>query len=357
MSSDGSVNKHIEAFGRQRDIYAAFAKELENLLRSVIGATGLPVHVIESRAKSIESFREKITRVGKYYVDPLVDLPDLCGCRIITYYSDDVKKVGAVISEQFDVVQEELAHQPSSFDADRFGYLSAHYVVKLKDNRNKLPEWLAFSNLHAEIQVRTVIQHAWSAVSHALQYKQETSVPSSLQRRLYRIAGLFELADEEFVGIREQKSAAMLKASAAITSGVTGVRLESSTIVAAIQQWDRIEEVRAAGSAAGFTVPGDDDYEPMEDTGSVVPEIYDLASEAGIKSTDDLIDSVRNVRTDLFDKIFSYRDDRGGWQATDTFLFFLLLLKKFNHLASVNRLTKYHWSTAIAERVVKAVRT
>ena len=61
-----------------------------------------------------------------------------------------------------------------------------------------------FSNLNAEIQIRTVLQHSWASISHELEYKKITKSRSILQRKLFRLASLIELADEEFKSTRDQ---------------------------------------------------------------------------------------------------------------------------------------------------------
>jgi hypothetical protein len=73
-----------------------------------------------------------------------------------------------------------------------------HYVVSLSPARAALGEYKNYASLRAEIQVRTVLQHAWAAVDHRLRYKSETDAPEHLRRRLFLLSGLFEMADREF---------------------------------------------------------------------------------------------------------------------------------------------------------------
>ena len=175
--------------------------------------------------------KKKISRSGKSYTSPLEEITDLCGCRVILYYQDDVDRAAEAIKREMFVVEENLSRQPQLLEVDRFGYLSAHYIVSIGEiTRSKLTEWNAYVDLVAEIQVRTVIQHAWSAVFHALQYKQQAAIPSKLQRRLHRIAGLFELADEEFVGLRNEREALRLQARHELEKGNESAPLTAATI-------------------------------------------------------------------------------------------------------------------------------
>ena len=52
-----------------------------------------------------------------------------------------------------------------------------------------------------EVQIRTIVQDAWSEVDHKLKYKKQ--IPAFLQRRINRFAAIFELADQEFEAIRD----------------------------------------------------------------------------------------------------------------------------------------------------------
>lgn len=355
MFGEDAVLSHVAAYGRQRDLYSSFAQNLDHLLKSILNGHSVKVHVIEARAKTLESFKEKINRAGKSYSDPLKELSDLCGCRIITYYADDVAKIAELLSDEFEILEEELSHQPAGLEVDRFGYLSAHYVIKLKPDRGELTEWKAFADLHAEVQIRTVIQHAWSAVSHEMQYKQETGVPSILQRRLYRIAGLFELADEEFVGIRDQKLDINQKAAVQVASGHLSIPLSFSTIAEAVKQWTYINLVRGEADRVGFIVPGNPDHEKSDGQESIVPDIYRLAEKADIKSVRELIESVEPPKVSLFDSIWDEKEDKSGWTVSDDFLFYLLMLERFRKHTSVEELIKAGWSESIAQRVITGI--
>jgi putative GTP pyrophosphokinase len=67
-----------------------------------------------------------------------------------------------------------------------------------------LPGWAKYKGLKAEFQVRTILQHAWDAISHKLDYKPESPMPRQNRRRLARLAGLLELADDEFSNLKKQ---------------------------------------------------------------------------------------------------------------------------------------------------------
>ncbi len=72
--------------------------------------------------------------------------------------------------------------------------------LKLNNDRKKLSEYSRISKLQFEVQIRSIVQDAWSEVDHKLKYKK--SLSDDLQRKIVVLASLFELADREFDSIR-----------------------------------------------------------------------------------------------------------------------------------------------------------
>jgi hypothetical protein len=91
-------------------------------------------------------------------------------------------------------------------DPDKFGYISLHYIIKLNTARKQLREYERFKEFKAEIQIRTILQHAWADIEHDLGYKSKETIPRNIQRDFNRLSGLLELADKEFLGIKNSLS-------------------------------------------------------------------------------------------------------------------------------------------------------
>lgn len=192
----------VRQFQDKRQLYEAFTVRLRTLLGDLLEAADIRVHLIEGRTKEVSSLAEKVCRPGKTYQQSIDEIPDLSGLRIIAYYIDDVNKIADLIKMEFDVDWESSVDKRQAMEENEFGYLSVHFVVKLHPNRAAQMEWNRFHGIKAEIQVRTVLQHSWAAISHLLQYKSKRDIPKSLRRKLYRLCGIFELADEEFLALR-----------------------------------------------------------------------------------------------------------------------------------------------------------
>jgi len=92
-------------------------------------------------------------------------------------------------------------------EEERFGYQSVHYLVRLSNARAALPEYQRFAGAITEVQVRTILQHAWAEIEHDIQYKSSAAIPRDIRRRFMALAGMLELADREFQAIQDEDAA------------------------------------------------------------------------------------------------------------------------------------------------------
>ena len=186
-------------------IYQQFTQEVEHLLKNLISNKNIDYNAITCRLKDRKSLSEKIDRKnGKY--NSLKDLTDIAGVRVITYYAEDVDKVADIVEHEFKVDHDNSIDKGKALEPDRFGYCSVHYVVEMSDKRLELSEYQSFSRLKCEIQIRSVLQHAWAEIEHDLGYKSEIAIPKTVRRGFSRLAGLLEIADKEFQDIRRSLS-------------------------------------------------------------------------------------------------------------------------------------------------------
>lgn len=119
------------------------------------------------------------------------DVTDLLGLRIVTFYTDDVDKVAVVIKSLFDIDWKNSEDKRKLHELNSFGYNSLHYICRLKEG-----------SMPFEVQIRTALQHVWSAIEHDIGYKGPVKLPAEFQRQFSRLAGMLELADDEFSRLR-----------------------------------------------------------------------------------------------------------------------------------------------------------
>jgi GTP pyrophosphokinase len=178
-------------------IYERLARLLRDEFAKALAEHQIPVFAITSRVKSFESFLEKSKR--KNYTSPFDDTDDMCGLRIITFYSDDVVRVEEVIRADFDA--SEAREKLTDISDNRFGYRSSHFIVR---HPNAKVEALR-DDWRVEVQIRTLLMHAWASVSHQLVYKNEEKLPIPFRRRLAMLSAMFEMADQELVRLRSER--------------------------------------------------------------------------------------------------------------------------------------------------------
>ena len=167
-------------------------KELEQQVSSklmeALKRVGIVLNSMEHRIKSEDSFIGKLERKGQKYKD-IGDMTDLLGVRVVTFFTDDVDKVAVIVKELFRVDWKNSIDKRKRHDLTSFGYNSLHYICRLREGE--------LSEIPFEIQMRTVLQHAWSAMEHDIGYKASVQLPPEYLRQFSRLAGMLELYDDE----------------------------------------------------------------------------------------------------------------------------------------------------------------
>ena len=191
--------KQIELYKKQKQKYVNLSSLLQEILNNLI--LNEFDAIIQSRSKSITSFAEKIYRKKTKYSDPINEITDLCACRIILSTITDVDLVSSLIKKTFIVIPEHSEDKLEQLNFAEFGYLSKHFIVKLDKEKTiftslNIPEDLY--EIAIEIQIRTVLQHAWAQIQHDTEYKGNFDIPSSVLRKFYRTSAVLENTDHDF---------------------------------------------------------------------------------------------------------------------------------------------------------------
>ncbi len=189
----------LEDYGKQRDDFIKLGDTVHAMLSDIVKDLGLTVLAVEHRVKEEKSLVGKLERKGDGY-NTLEDITDILGCRIICFLSDEIDRIGKKIEESFVIDWENSSDKRAIIKEDAFGYLSLHYICSLPAG-DKWPDKICDKKF--EIQIRTILQHAWSAINHDIGYKSDFGVPREIKRQFARLAGLLELADDEFVRTRD----------------------------------------------------------------------------------------------------------------------------------------------------------
>lgn len=183
----------LDQYQRCRPQLLELMQQVYDQLYNVLREQGVKLNSIEYRVKTEESLIEKLGRKGDKYKN-LEDITDLVGLRIITFYSDDVDKVAAIVKNLYVVDWDNSVDKRKLHELTSFGYNSLHYICHLKEG--------PLSGIPFELQMRTALQHVWSSIEHDIGYKGAVKLPPEYRRQFSRLAGMLELADNEFSRLR-----------------------------------------------------------------------------------------------------------------------------------------------------------
>ena len=196
------IDTATEWYEQNRPLYESLAHKVENIITENLEQKGIQYHSVTSRGKSLESFNKKAQ--SEKYTDPVNEIKDMAGIRVITYLESDVTKAVDILEDLFDIDKKNSLDQSQLLGSDKLGYRSVHYVAKFNKKRCRLPEYKPYENLPFEIQIRSILQHAWAEIEHDRNYKFTGKLPTQLERRFYLISGMLECADREFVAIAQE---------------------------------------------------------------------------------------------------------------------------------------------------------
>lgn len=209
--------------------YKQFSEELCKLLERLLKKENISYQSIDCRVKARDSFLKKC--VDKEYTNPQEELMDFSGIRIITYTTADVDKACKMIDGEFIIDEVNSVDKASQMGSNKVGYLSVHKIISLKDSRCDLPEYADYRGMKSEIQVRTLLQHAWAEIEHDKSYKFSGVLPKEIKRRFYLIAGVLEMMDTEFQRLSEEIDAYSEEVQKSTKQGKLDIPIDSISLI------------------------------------------------------------------------------------------------------------------------------
>lgn len=184
-------------------VYTQMAEVIPGKLKEFFDEAGIIVAALEHRVKTESSLAGKLRLKGSKYSD-IHDITDLVGIRVITFYIDDVDKVASIVERLFEIDWANSIDKRKAHEIDSFGYLSLHYICRIPESSYYNPEHPELNKIRFEVQMRTVLQHAWANMNHDTGYKTGVEIPAIYMRNMSRLAGMLELVDDEFSRIRRE---------------------------------------------------------------------------------------------------------------------------------------------------------
>ncbi|WP_394699670.1 GTP pyrophosphokinase family protein [uncultured Anaeromusa sp.] len=177
------LESFLDQYQHQRAFYQQAAAEGANICEQILAQNGIRA-IVTSRAKRVERLREKLYKreieysnsnngINKYktFEDIEADIVDLVGIRISLYFPGDREEVHKILHDCFSVRQvktfpiEKAARSLKGYEKRFSGYSATHYRVFFGEAMKD------YQGILAEIQVASVLMHAWAEVEHDLSYK------------------------------------------------------------------------------------------------------------------------------------------------------------------------------------------
>jgi ppGpp synthetase/RelA/SpoT-type nucleotidyltranferase len=171
-----TIDEFISRYRKEVDFYDQAARLVAQLLEARLQAAGIRA-MVTSRAKAVgrleSKVRDRAKRKNYMTVDDIyADIPDLAGARVALYFPAQGNQVELLINEVFVVGHTKTFPEgTNSAYPKRFsGYSATHYRVRLRES-TLADSQKRYAEAPVEIQVASVLMHAWSEVEHDLVYK------------------------------------------------------------------------------------------------------------------------------------------------------------------------------------------
>ena len=260
-------------------VYADLALIIADILRTEIEAdASFGLQQVVERAKQPSSLNKKLLERGIAGTTTLEDdIKDLAGCRVIFYTNSDVARFinSGIIHEKFEVVEVRLHHPRREVEDASELYISNHYIVMLSPDLIALPKYAHLAGKRCEIQIQTILNHAWAEMAHDTIYKAPaldgfgTEALDGIKNRMQRVARKYLVP----AGYEFQKIASDFERL------VQGKELfDGDALEEVVEAADNNVRAEALEKFSEYIIPFYDDPKPL------YPEIVDRLIEAARRS-------------------------------------------------------------------------
>ena len=198
MAIRAATRSYLEWYSVTMPWRHAAALEIGAWMKDRMGDLGIVVDAVSVREKDIRSARGKIRAKG--YTRPRTQMTDTIGARVVLLFESEIDKVVAYLRSVLEVSERYSRKAGEELALAEFGYRSVHLVARWRGRT--MPDYVRLGRPWVEVQVRSLLQHAWAAIGHDHLYKGALVYPNTVKRRFFAVAGSLELFDQEFDSIR-----------------------------------------------------------------------------------------------------------------------------------------------------------
>lgn len=220
----------LNRWQNEKGIYIAWGQYISNILSKALADLIAPTSVeyflkanVKPRLKDDLKLVEKAFYRNKGYADPYEDITDKVGTRFVVLLGRDVRTVQAALegisgwtrSHDRDY-EEEQNRNPIAFE-----YSAVHFVVR-PDSQIAVNDVVIPAGTPCEVQIKTILQHAYSELTHDTIYKPQIRATPEMQRNAAKSMALLEATNDYFEKVADQVNEA-LSSVKEITGGLTAI--------------------------------------------------------------------------------------------------------------------------------------
>lgn len=304
--------KHLIAVQPELQCWGAYVL---NAIKEIARDQGITLQILTSRVKEIESAVAKLSR--KSYQNPMLEMTDLVGVRAVCLLTPDVEVMCRALESYSGLKLQKSRDTSKEYEAapEKFGYQSHHFEIRATVDM-VIDGIKVSSETCCELQIRTLMQHAYAEVVHDSIYKSSWGAPTRAVRFVSSSAALIETADHLFCE----------------TMNI----LESETKVRGhlLEQLTGIYDSRTHNSR----------FKDQKFNMLVLEELAPLIDEATLEELTEFL----NERSYIAERIVSRLDSDIFWSQPVSVLSYFLAFKSPDHL-------KEHWPFAQSEDALEKV--
>lgn len=188
------IQRLSNAYHRWVAAHPTASEDFVDAIEDLLVDAGVTFDRVVARVKTWPSLKAKAKR--RTDPDPWRDIHDVVGVRVTTFHSTEIPVALTVLAGSFTVLKSVDKTAETRIAGD-FGYGSHHLVLRVPEEAEG--PVAGYAGFTFEVQVRTVLQHAWAEFEHDIRYKRGTVTPDPRVDRAFTLAaGLIELADQQF---------------------------------------------------------------------------------------------------------------------------------------------------------------
>lgn len=207
----------------ERKIYEAWADFIKTKITNHLASILQDVNVnyflklpVSPRSKELKSLVDKALFRDKTYANPYQDITDKVGMRFVVLLSNDIR----IVEDAILGIKDWEVSKDRDFEDERrarpleFAYQSVHYVLRaakeFKHGDITIP-----ASTPCEVQIRTLLQHAHSELTHDTIYKPKKTASPEVKRTIAKSMALIEATDDFFLlAMQELNNASQLERDA-----------------------------------------------------------------------------------------------------------------------------------------------